>query len=62
MNEQIVTLKEWGGQRADVEIHRRNNKSVYVTFTSAPGYGYPTLELDRLKAVVEQGEQMERGR
>ena len=61
-NAQTVTLKEWGGQRADVEIHRREDKSVYVTFKSQSGYGFPSLELDRLKAIVEQGEQMERSR
>ncbi len=59
---QTVTLREWGGQRCDVEIHRREDKSVFVTFKCQQGYGYPMLELDRLKAIVEQGEQMERGR
>lgn len=67
MNEQTLTLKGWGGQHADVEIHRRSDDipwagKVYVTFKYRAGYGYPSLELDRLKAVVEQAEQMERAR
>ena len=62
MNAQDVILRGWGGQRSDVKLTRREDKSVFVTFTMEPGYGFPTLELDRLKAIVEQGEQMERGK
>ena len=52
-----ITLKEFAGQYCDVEINKRTNNSVYITFKSQTGFGYPTLEegdLEVLNRKVKQ--------
>lgn len=53
-----MTLEEFAGQRCDVEITRREDGSVYVTFESEPHYGYPSLELDEVQELLRLMEGM----
>ena len=53
-----ITLKEYAGQRADVEITVRTDCSVYVTFKMTPGYGYPSLELSELQALINKAKEL----
>ena len=50
----ITKLKLLGfaGQQADVILIKRDDGSKYVTFESAPGYGYPALEEKELLDLV----------
>jgi len=49
---EILTLEGYAGQKADVVIAKRNDGSIFVRFKFMEGYGYPSLELDKLKALI----------
>lgn len=54
MSEATLTLPEFAGQNCDVEIIRRKDGSVYVSFKSDPHYGYPSLGLEELKYLLKK--------
>jgi len=51
---QTLTLPNYAGQHNDVEIHERENGSMYVTFKMKDGYGYPSLEQSELKSLLKK--------
>ena len=53
-----LKLREFGGQRCDATICRRDDGSVYVRFETSPGYGGPYLELATLKQLVDLAESL----
>ncbi len=48
-----ITLSNFGGQHCSVEIHSRDNGSLYATFKSRIGFGYPILEEAELRYVLD---------
>ncbi len=65
MSMQELILKGAAGQHCDVKICSRSRDvpwagRVYVAFTMRNGYGYPSLELHEIKAIVKKMEDMER--
>ena len=54
-----LLLREYAGQGCDVKIVIRESGSAYVSFRALPGYGYPSLEKDKLEALLEQIEELE---
>jgi len=50
---QETRLHEFAGQNADVVIVKRNDDSILVRFESINGYGFPSLELNKLKSLIK---------
>lgn len=48
----VVKLEEFGGQKADVELIRSTSGEWSVMFKSKEGFGYPCLDMDRLKFLM----------
>ncbi len=55
MYEKLV-LKEFAGQKNDVEIIKRWDGSKFVRFEMAKGFGYPKLELNEMKELLNKME------
>jgi len=58
-----VTTLDWGGQRCQVVITKRDSSCygcdrVFVTFKSDPHYGTPSLELSEMRRLLARMEMM----
>ena len=55
---------DWGGQGCHIKIIKRDDRrasgseAVFVSFYGSPGYGYPSLELSELQALLKRAENM----
>jgi len=58
MKRQLI-LKEYAGQKCDVEMFVREDDSSYVRFKSVPAYGFPYLSKEELADLLKHLKMLE---
>lgn len=54
MKHKTMILKDFAGQRCDVEINQRQDGTIYLCFKSEYGFGFPYIDEGDLHYLVRK--------
>ena len=55
----LKSFPSLAGQCCDIVLTKRDDGSVFVTFRSKPGYGYPALERSQIEMILQEVKELE---